>query len=100
MNPSSPENLPQRRNLTTNMDPAVTDLQAEVNRLRHELQTLEVQHAAEDGEFITISDYILERLEQLEVKVCVPLQLYPLTLIPSSSPSLDCREISICVWFD
>lgn len=82
------------------MDTAVTDLQAEVNRLRHELQTLEVQHESGDGEFITISDYILKRLEQLEVKVCIPLQLYPLSLFPSSSLSLDCREISICVWFD
>jgi len=82
------------------MDPAVTDLQAEVNRLRHELQTLQVQHEAEDGEFITISDYILKRLEQLEVKVCVPLQLFPPSLFPSSSPSLDSREISTCVWFD
>ena len=52
------------------MDTAVTDLQAEVNRLRHELQTLEVQHESEDGELITISEYILKRLEQLNVTVC------------------------------
>ncbi|OJA07786.1 hypothetical protein AZE42_06734, partial [Rhizopogon vesiculosus] len=49
------------------MDSATINLQAEVNRLRHELQTLEVQQESEDGESITISDYILKRLEQLDV---------------------------------
>ncbi|OAX42334.1 pyruvate decarboxylase [Rhizopogon vinicolor AM-OR11-026] len=49
------------------MDSATIDLQAEVNRLCHEIQTLEVQRESENGESITISDYILKRLEQLDV---------------------------------
>jgi hypothetical protein len=70
------------------MDTAVTDLQAEVNRLRHELQTLEVQHENEEGELITISEYILKRLEQLNVTVCA-LQLCTLNL--SSLPTVYFR---------
>ncbi|KAG0700471.1 thiamine diphosphate-binding protein [Suillus ampliporus] len=49
------------------MDTAARTLQAEVNRLHHELQTLKVQHQNEDEELITISEYILKRLEQLNV---------------------------------
>ncbi|KAG1749231.1 thiamine diphosphate-binding protein [Suillus lakei] len=49
------------------MDTAARELQAEINRLHHELQTLKVQHQNEDDELITISDYILKRLEQLSV---------------------------------
>lgn len=48
-----------------------TDLRAEVNRLRHELQTLEVQHENGEEDLITISEYILKRLEQLNVTVSV-----------------------------
>jgi len=51
------------------MGTTTTDLQAEVNRLRHKLQSLEAE--SEEGELITIADYILARLEQLNVTVCV-----------------------------
>ncbi|KAG1879126.1 thiamine diphosphate-binding protein [Suillus subluteus] len=50
------------------MDTAAKKLQAEVGRLQHELQTLKAQHHSEDDELITISEYILKRLEQLNVK--------------------------------
>ncbi|KAG1840611.1 thiamine diphosphate-binding protein [Suillus subalutaceus] len=50
------------------MDTAAKQLQAEVGRLQHELQTLKAQHHSEDDELITISEYILKRLEQLNVK--------------------------------
>lgn len=50
------------------MDTAASQLHAEVNRLQHELQTLKVQYHAEDDELITVSEYILKRLEQLNVK--------------------------------
>lgn len=49
------------------MDTAARQLQAEVNRLHHELQTLKVQYQSDDDELITISEYILKRLEQLNV---------------------------------
>ncbi|KAG2358323.1 thiamine diphosphate-binding protein [Suillus spraguei] len=49
------------------MDATSKQLHAEVNRLQHELQTLKVQYHAENDEFITISEYILKRLEQLNV---------------------------------
>ncbi|KAG2153026.1 thiamine diphosphate-binding protein [Suillus bovinus] len=49
------------------MDTEPTQLQAQVNRLQHELQTLKAQYHCEDDELITISDYILKRLEQLNV---------------------------------
>lgn len=42
-------------------------LQGEVDRLQQELQTLKAQYHSEDEELITISDYILKRLEQLNV---------------------------------
>ena len=57
--------------IISTMDAAVSDLQAEVNRLHHQLQTLKVQQQSEDGELITISEYILKRLEQLSVTVCI-----------------------------
>ncbi|KAL4070052.1 thiamine diphosphate-binding protein [Scleroderma yunnanense] len=46
-----------------------SDLQADVARLRHELQSLTAEHdlAAQDGDLITVSDYLLTRLEQLGV---------------------------------
>lgn len=50
------------------MDTAAKQLQAEVARLHHELQTLKAQYHSEDDELITISEYILKRLEQLNVK--------------------------------
>ncbi|KAH7927614.1 pyruvate decarboxylase [Leucogyrophana mollusca] len=49
------------------MDTSTRDLQAEVNKLQHELQALKVQHHSDDGEQITISEYLLTRLEQLGV---------------------------------
>ena len=49
----------------------VANLQSEVSKLRHELQTLKVEdetpHLA--GEQIYIANYLLERLAQLGVKV-------------------------------
>jgi hypothetical protein len=54
------------------MDATAKQLQAEVDRLNHELQTLKVHYHCEDDELITISEYILKRLEQLNVTVCVP----------------------------
>jgi pyruvate decarboxylase len=49
------------------MDATAKQLQAEVDRLNHELQTLKVHYHCEDDELITISEYILKRLEQLNV---------------------------------
>ncbi|KAG1743333.1 thiamine diphosphate-binding protein [Suillus paluster] len=49
------------------MDSVARELHAQVDRLHHELQTLKVQHHSGDEELITISDYILKRLEQLNV---------------------------------
>ncbi|KAH7884985.1 thiamine diphosphate-binding protein [Phlebopus sp. FC_14] len=51
------------------MDATTSDLQAEIHRLRHELQAVTVQHelADQEGELITIAEYILTRLEQLGV---------------------------------
>lgn len=50
----------------------VKSLEAEVKRLRSELQTLDV-----GGEKITISEYLLKRLEQLGVKVCLAFLIWP-----------------------
>ncbi|KIJ62714.1 hypothetical protein HYDPIDRAFT_94123 [Hydnomerulius pinastri MD-312] len=50
------------------MDKATSDLQAEVDRLRHELQSLTIENKPSDNEeHITVSDYLLTRLEQLGV---------------------------------
>lgn len=50
---------------------AVASLHAEVNRLRHEIQTLKVDsHIPEAGEQVYIGQYLLERLAQLGVTVC------------------------------
>lgn len=50
----------------------VANLQSEVSKLRHELQTLNVEdetpHIA--GEQVFIANYLLERLAQLGAKVC------------------------------
>ncbi|KAI0081530.1 pyruvate decarboxylase [Panus rudis PR-1116 ss-1] len=47
---------------------SVASLQTEVNRLRHELQTLKVEdESPAAAEHITIADYLLERLSQLGV---------------------------------
>ncbi|EGN98011.1 hypothetical protein SERLA73DRAFT_182846 [Serpula lacrymans var. lacrymans S7.3] len=48
-------------------DTAANNLQAEVNRLRHELQSLKVDKQSDDGEQVTIAEYLLARLEQLGV---------------------------------
>ena len=53
---------------------ATVSLQAEVNRLRHELQTTKEEY--EGLEQITIGDYILERLAQLGVTVGFFHELY------------------------
>lgn len=45
------------------------DLQSEVARLRNELHSLAAV-GGEDDEQITVSDYLLTRLEQLGVTVC------------------------------
>ncbi|KAG6336857.1 hypothetical protein ID866_2215 [Astraeus odoratus] len=51
------------------MDTVASDLQAEFLKVRHELQVLLGEHqlAEQDGDLITISDYLLTRLEQLGV---------------------------------
>ncbi|TCD60395.1 Pyruvate decarboxylase 1 [Steccherinum ochraceum] len=47
---------------------SVANLQSEVSRLRHELQTLKVEdQVPAAGDTITIADYLLERLTQLGV---------------------------------
>lgn len=69
----------------------IESLQAEVKRLQSELQTLDV-----GGEKITISEYLLKRLEQLGVKVCTAfiLHISPLHL-DWYSICLVCPAISI-----
>lgn len=53
---------------------AVASLQAEVNRLRHELQTVRLngQVSALAGETMYVGQYLVERLAQLGVTVRVP----------------------------
>ena len=53
---------------------AVASLQAEVNRLRHELQTVRLngQFSALAGETMYVGQYLVERLAQLGVTVRVP----------------------------
>ena len=49
---------------------AVAALQAEINRLRHELQTLQVDQKSSDAEdTITVADYLLNRLAENGVTV-------------------------------
>lgn len=49
---------------------AVASLQAEVNRLRHELQTLKVDsHSTIAGDTMFVGQYLVERLVQLGVTV-------------------------------
>ncbi|KAG6380224.1 thiamine diphosphate-binding protein [Boletus reticuloceps] len=47
------------------MQATLTDLQSEVARLRHELQSLALEHKGDEQ--ITVADYLLTRLEQLGV---------------------------------
>ena len=48
----------------------VASLHSEVKRLRHELQTLNVEDQSPvSGNTITVADYLLERLAQLNVTV-------------------------------
>jgi pyruvate decarboxylase len=56
---------------------AVAALQTEINRLRHELQTLKVDQKSSDVEdTITIADYLLNRLVENGVTVCLdPLKM-------------------------
>lgn len=49
---------------------AVAALQTEINRLRHELQTLQVDQMSSDAEdTITVADYLLNRLAENGVTV-------------------------------
>ena len=50
---------------------AVASLQAEVNKLRHELQTLKVHGESSSlaGETLYVGQYLVERLAQLGVTV-------------------------------
>lgn len=57
------------------MPATVTELQSEVAKLRNELQSLQVE--GKDDEQITVSDYLLARLEQLGVTVCLFLRCTP-----------------------
>ena len=48
----------------------VAGLQAEINRLKHELQTMQVaDQIPSAGETCTVADYLLARLVQLKVTV-------------------------------
>jgi pyruvate decarboxylase len=50
----------------------VASLQAELNRLRHELRTSKAEEQVPAaGKQITIADYLLERLAELDVRVCL-----------------------------
>jgi pyruvate decarboxylase len=52
----------------------VANLQAEISRLKHELQTMKVdEEIPSAGETCTIADYLLERLVQLKVTVRTPI---------------------------
>ena len=54
---------------------AVAALQTEINRLRHELQTIQVEQKSLDAEdTITVADYLLSRLAENGVTV----RFYPL----------------------
>jgi len=61
---------------------AVATLQTEVNRLRHELQTLQVDQKSLDAEdTITVADYLLNRLAENGVTVRLdPLNKKPIPL--------------------
>lgn len=51
---------------------SVANLQVEVTRLRHELQTIQPEEALQSpiaGDTITVADYLLQRLTQLGVTV-------------------------------
>ncbi len=49
---------------------AVAALQTEINRLRHELQTIQVEQKSLDAEdTITVADYLLNRLAENGVTV-------------------------------
>jgi len=53
---------------------AVAALQTEINRLRHELQTLQVDQKSPDVEdTITVADYLLNRLAENGVTVRLEL---------------------------
>ena len=54
---------------------AVASLQAEVNRLRHELQTVRLNGQASTlaGETMYVGQYLVERLAQLGVTVRHPV---------------------------
>ena len=77
---------------------AVASLQAAVNRLKHELATMRVSDQIPGaGESVTIADYLLERLVQLNVTVRTiqtdPCQSAYLTMY--SRPCSVSQEISI-----
>lgn len=50
----------------------VANLQSEISRLKHELQTMKVDDQVPSaGESCTLAQYLLERLVQLKVTVCI-----------------------------
>lgn len=55
-----------------------SNLQVRINRHPHRLETLTVQqeHTQLDDDLISISDYLLTRLEQLSVTVSISLTSY------------------------
>ena len=76
---------------------AVAALQTEINRLRHELQTLQVDQKSPDTEgTITVADYLLTRLAENGVTVRLdPWNTVRSTsLTPLSSTYLGFPEIS------
>lgn len=55
---------------------AVASLQAEVNRLRHELQTIKTgSESTVADETMYVGQYLVERLAQLDITVRPPLAL-------------------------
>ena len=60
---------------------AVASLQAEVNRLRHELQTLKVEgESTMADETMFVGQYLVERLVQLGVTVSLSSPSVPITI--------------------
>jgi len=78
------------------------DLQAVIAKLRREVHSLTSEHdlAARDGDLITVSEYLLTRLEQLGVTVSISFTLLGDGCIQRCmlhSLFSDCPVTSTCV---
>ena len=77
-----------------------SELQSIISGLRHEIQSLTLEHdlAARDGDLITISDYLLTRLEQLGVTVSILFVLSRNGFLKAhASLFSECPVTSTCV---